>query len=664
MCEISIIIPVYNKQKYIAKTVESVLDQTFHDFEILLIDDGSTDGSGSICDDLSSSDQRIKVFHTENRGVSAARNLGIRNAAGKYISFIDADDYIDNSFLAKLRNSIIENDSDLAVCGYEEIRNGKRDVHIRKELHSGSLVYEALRQDILCILWNKLYVKEKIRHFFDESISTCEDSIFCSRYFIDNDPKMSFVQEPLYHYMVREGGLTSGIQQGAFDGIRKLIQINLEISGKIKDEQLRLLAVHHAYKVYFYGIYTYIFENLVDGSISREDLSLVSQIIHDEEYRMIIRVVLKYPFKDRRAEKTGIGEFFIILFSLLKWKRAVLTVSKAKKRIKQVVNEPLVSIVIPVYNAEEYLEETLRSVSGQSYRNLEIICVDDGSSDNSLSILKKAKSSDSRIIILSQANQGAGTARNLGMDAARGEYILFFDADDILNKNAVKTLVKAVARSDTDIVFFGYRKFSGGKRIHTDFSAKTLKVPMNKVISPADIADRLFQADHGMPWNKFYKTEFLRKTDVRFQALKNTNDEFFSRLTTVEAGRILFLNRVFVDYRVGNKSSLQGNSGKSILDCTYAMKAIVEELKKRGLYETYRETFRKLAGYVIMLRLMAAEDPDNFAVLAKEITDNMIIRCEIDESCLEECYRDAYRALRAKDISKAKCELDNLKRRG
>lgn len=657
MCEISIVIPVYNKQKYIAKTLDSVLGQTFHDFEVILIDDGSTDGSGMICDNMAASDARIKVFHTQNQGVSAARNLGIRKASGKYISFIDADDHIDESFLEKLRNSLIENDSGLAVCGYEEIRDGRKSLHIHKDLLTGDIVYEALRQDLLCILWNKLYVREKIRHFFEESISTCEDSIFCIQYYLDNNPRISFVDEPLYHYIVREGGLTGGVQKGAFDGIRRLLRVNLELSGKITDEQLRLLAVHHIYKVYFYGIYTYIFENLVEGPISRENLCLVSQIIHDEEYRKIIRFILKYPLKDKNAEKNGKGEFFLILFSLLKWKRAALMVSKGKKRILRAAKEPLVSIVIPVYNAEKHLEETIQSVFGQSYKNLEIICVDDGSSDNSLEILQSAKSKDPRVILLSQENQGAGMARNLGMDTAAGEYILFFDADDILRKKAVKILVKTAVKKDTDIVFFGYEKFAGEKRIHTDFSAKILKVPMNKVISPADIADRLFQADHGMPWNKFYKTEFLRGTDVRFQALKNTNDEYFSRLTSVEAGRILFLNKIFVDYRVGNKSSLQGNSGKNILDCTYALRAILDELKNRGFYEKYSDTFKWLAGYVIMLRLMALKGSPEFDVLAREVYHNLLDVLELDERYLEERYHGAFRALRSGNIAKAESEF-------
>lgn len=323
--------------------------------------------------------------------------------------------------------------------------------------------------------------------------------------------------------------------------------------------------------------------------------------------------------------------------------------------------EPLVSIIIPVYNAEEYLEESLHSVTEQSYRNLEIICVDDGSADGSPAILQRLKSNDPRIVVLSQENSGAGVARNLGMKEAKGEYILFFDADDLLRKNAVRTLVKTAVRNNTDIVLFHYYKFSGSRKMRVSFSAGILKVPLNRVIKPTDISDRLFQADHGMPWNKFYKADFLRNAGVLFQALKNTNDEFFSRITTVEANRILFLNKVFVGYRVGNNRSLQGNTKNHILDCTLAVSAICDELKNRGYYETYRETYQKLAGYILMLKLLATKDSESFKILATEISENILSRCELQDSCPEERFLAVYDALRLKDIERAESEIRRLK---
>ncbi len=328
------------------------------------------------------------------------------------------------------------------------------------------------------------------------------------------------------------------------------------------------------------------------------------------------------------------------------------------------MSNPLISVIIPVYNAEEFLESSLRSVMDQTYKNLEIICINDGSTDNSLSILQRMKGEDKRIRVISDVNHGAGAARNTGMDHATGDFIFFFDSDDLLKKKMMEILVKTALKNDTDIVLFGYQKFSGSKKVHTDFSAKVLKVPMNRVISPDQVSDRLFQADHGMPWNKFYKTQFLRSLGIRFQELKNTNDEYFSRLSTVMAKRILFLDKILIYYRVENKNSLRGNAGKNILDCTYALRAIHDELKKRNLFDTYLKSYKKLAGYIVMLKLAAIDDPDAFYLLADEVSERIIYSCEIDEEYLEEQYKSAYRALRVYDIPRAETEFAFLKKGG
>ena len=325
------------------------------------------------------------------------------------------------------------------------------------------------------------------------------------------------------------------------------------------------------------------------------------------------------------------------------------------------VKEPLVSIVMPVYNAEDHLRETRGSLTEQSYKNLEIICVDDGSTDGSTALIEELAGHDPRIRIVSQENSGAGAARNLGMDETKGDYVFFFDADDILRKDAIKTLVKTAEKSGADIVLFGHYRFSDNGKIRTDYSAKVLNVPMNRCILPRDISDRLFQADNGMPWNKFFDAGFLRKTGVRFQTLKNTNDEFFSRLTTVQADKIIFLNKRFVGYRVGNDRSLRGNAGSNYLDCTKALYAIHDELKLKGYYETYEDTYKKLAGYIVMLKLLAIEDRDAFGAFAGEVSANTIKLCEMDEEHLEEKYRGVFRALIAGDTEKAYLEIKAIK---
>ena len=118
MPEISIIVPVYKVEKYLRHCVDSILAQTFTDFELLLIDDGSPDNSGAICDEYAEKDNRVRVFHKENGGVSSARNLGLDNARGTYIMFCDSDDYVADNWAEKLYEFMNYNEANLSICGY------------------------------------------------------------------------------------------------------------------------------------------------------------------------------------------------------------------------------------------------------------------------------------------------------------------------------------------------------------------------------------------------------------------------------------------------------------------------------------------------------------------------------------------------------------------
>ncbi|EGP5467598.1 glycosyltransferase, partial [Enterococcus faecium] len=125
MCEISIIMTVFNVEKYLAKAIDSVLLQTFADFELILVDDGSSDRSGEICDEYQQRDKRIKVIHQPNSGVSSARNTGLENAQGKFIGFVDSDDYIESDMYEFLYNNLIEEKADLSICGIYDVYEGK-----------------------------------------------------------------------------------------------------------------------------------------------------------------------------------------------------------------------------------------------------------------------------------------------------------------------------------------------------------------------------------------------------------------------------------------------------------------------------------------------------------------------------------------------------------
>ncbi len=125
---VSIIIPIYNVEKHLKKCLDSVLSQTYRNIEIILIDDGSTDNSGYIADEYSRHNDNISVIHTNNGGLSRARNIGIKSASGQWISFIDSDDYVSRDFISKLLNLAINNDADIATCKFQTVN---KNVKIR-----------------------------------------------------------------------------------------------------------------------------------------------------------------------------------------------------------------------------------------------------------------------------------------------------------------------------------------------------------------------------------------------------------------------------------------------------------------------------------------------------------------------------------------------------
>lgn len=145
---VSIVVPVYNVEKYLKKCIESIISQTYKNLEIILVDDGSTDGSGKICDDYLTKDKRIKVIHKQNGGLSDARNVGIGVATGKYITFIDSDDYVENDYIEYLYNLIINNKCDMSICSLK--------LHSKNKFIDNAINYNT------CIFTNKECLKNML----------------------------------------------------------------------------------------------------------------------------------------------------------------------------------------------------------------------------------------------------------------------------------------------------------------------------------------------------------------------------------------------------------------------------------------------------------------------------------------------------------------------
>lgn len=204
---ITIIVPVYNVEEYLQKCIESILEQSYENLEIILVDDGSTDDSGKICDEYVKKDKRIKVFHKKNEGVSSARNLGISKSKGSLICFVDSDDWIEKDLCLKLINAIQENCADIVLCGYNRV-TGKNREKInssgKNQIISGReyLINCLNPQTSYGFCHMKLIRKKIINEIrFDENLKVGEDALFNIK-ISSNINKAIFLKENLYNYRI------------------------------------------------------------------------------------------------------------------------------------------------------------------------------------------------------------------------------------------------------------------------------------------------------------------------------------------------------------------------------------------------------------------------------------------------------------------------------
>lgn len=235
---------------------------------------------------------------------------------------------------------------------------------------------------------------------------------------------------------------------------------------------------------------------------------------------------------------------------------------------------PIVSVIIPSYNAMNYITETLESVLAQTLADIEIIVVDDGSNDNTREIVKEYAHKDSRLTLVEQTNQFAGVARNNGMARATGSYLYFLDADDYIEKNTLETLVSALEQSGADIAIAKSEGFDNVTDDTWTIDDALNGMDFNRPILHEEYCDRLFQSFIGWPWDKLFRKDFIEKTGLAFQPLRTTNDALFVFCALALADTIVCLDSVLFHHRTNNKDSLEGSRAKSWDNAVNAISSI------------------------------------------------------------------------------------------
>ena len=271
------------------------------------------------------------------------------------------------------------------------------------------------------------------------------------------------------------------------------------------------------------------------------------------------------------------------------------------------ISNEKVSIIVPIYNAEKYLEECIESVTKQTYKDLQIILVNDGSKDKSWELCKKLKNSDSRIVIATQSNAGVSVARNKGLDLADGKWIMFVDPDDVLSKTIVEDLLTQVS-AEIDIIACGCYGFDGSYRKKDSFFKGNRIFKANK----DDLYLQLMDASHGqgndfvtaigVPWGKIYRHNFIKKYNLRFDPkLRRMQDNIFNMYAFYYAREIFYLDKPLYFYRLDHITDYNKRHQKDMLKI---FKPVVDArttgISKLGLDqnpEIYEYYLKETAGF-------------------------------------------------------------------
>lgn len=326
MNKVSVIIPVHNVEEYLKRCIESVLNQTYKNIEIILIDDGSTDGSSRICDDYSKKDGRVKVHHKKNEGVSSARNRGIQLAHGEYFTFVDADDFIDADMVEYLLSMSRENNADMSTCQYRDIRT-TTDSNFKiktkkvspaildKKRALKEILYQKSIQNGPCGKLYKAYLLNTV--LFSEDISIGEDLEFNIKC-LNLANKIVVSMEPKYNYFYRKD---SAIHSSFTHNKMDVLSVTSKVISDMENQQpsLRKAAIRKQFKVAVNLIFS------MQNTNDNEDFQICSKII--KKHAPIVLIDSNNSYRDRAYALTSIVSVNL-LFWLFHFKQNVKHIMK------------------------------------------------------------------------------------------------------------------------------------------------------------------------------------------------------------------------------------------------------------------------------------------------------------------------------------------------
>ncbi len=722
---VSVIIPIYNVEQYLRECLDSAVKHTLKNIEIICVDDGSPDNSAQIVMEYAEKYGNIVLIRKENGGLSSARNAGLDVATGRYVYFLDSDDYIDTDMFEPLCAMADEENLDVVYFNAmpffdsEQIKRSNQnyvDYYTRKHDYSGvrtgQAMFAAMRKnyEFLPAVWSQLYRRSMLEEngirfyhgiLHEDNLFTFQCAILAQR--------TNYVDKVYYHRRMRgdsivtakksmrnvEGYLVSyaeilafmhnrQVEEEAFDQISEFLYTSIWGNGRrifrgLQSSEEDARFTHGDFcAAHFLDMLKRSGETEFDRSRLKEENAKLRK--KNQELQKELNSYKAYKSKQRRSfvprkikgfiqcvrdhgfmytVRRGFGKIWNALknfdhkhrnnkiYKLITWPaRKIRSISKTirnygwtyhfrawgvKWHQKRMLENPFVSVIMPVYNAAEFIEQGMDTLVNQTMRNIEIIVVDDGSTDRSLEILNNYAAKDSRVRVFTQQNKFAGAARNLGLANARGEYVIFLDSDDFFARSLCEDAYFKGKVHNADVVLFGAKHYNNatGQYKEAKWLLNGYLAPQKQPFNYRDCPDVLYRITTPAPWTKMFRREFVQKAGLQFQNLHNTNDLYFTYTAMALAERIATLDKALVYYRVGLETNLQTKKKRHPFCFHEAYQAWHDKLAELGVLDMVRKSYVNVALSGCLHNLRSNIDPDVKRLVFDKLKDEILDSLEI-----------------------------------
>ena len=501
---LSIVVPVYNVRPWLDECLASLTAQSYTDVEIIVINDGSTDGSDAIARRHARTDPRITVHDFPNGGLGLARNRGMELCTGRYVLFTDSDDRVPAGAVQAMMDSLLASSSDVVTGRAIDFYTDPEK--LADYWTTVSSAFWRSRQAVTLAdvpvlihdhtVWNKIYSLEFLRGngiSFPER-TLCEDVHFSAQVYT-RAASIDIVSDYVYEHRRRRGAISNAL--GNEISVADWTAETRKVVGILQDQPRQ---IRDAFVTRSLQVEAYDRARWVDATTSAPVKAELAQLITEILALGSAEAVASVPGRHLAALKS----LQLEIMSAAKPRRA----------------DPKLSIVVPTLNVDRWIDDCLLSIRRQDFADLEIVVVDDGSADRTIDAVAEHLRADPRIHYLRSYGSGGGTARNLGVEWARGEYLAFADGDDMVPQGAYSRFIGQLDATQSDMVVGDYLQLGHGGIWHPHWKNGRFARQRDR-ITIGDFPELVLNR---CCWDKMFRRSFWDRIGNFFPDARRAND--------------------------------------------------------------------------------------------------------------------------------------------